>query len=755
MGNTDSSGIEFELGKFAEFDENNKIIFNNILTKFNNVESKCVILSMLGCARVGKSTFINGFLSYLFRKNIDIAKCSNGADHCTRGIDYISFVYNFDTNISIQMIILDCQGLLYEDSKNDDKLLSVIYSLSDVIVYHDTGIINNQTLNALTSLCLVADHIKSSDDEKDQKPMLFFRMRDYNLDCDPNLIVQKTFAIHNDQYDKVRGAIHKLFPTIDTITTAPLGKKEQTELKNKNYMSILNTSDTVPVSDEYGFNDAYHKILSCAQTIKIKTVGSVCKHADKVICQINNNQKISFNDYDYYTFLIKQRFDNYWNNEIDKVVYLPIKPTEYECSRLACIDRLNLMNSQIEKFKKVFSEVEQTMIEEEIIKFKLKIEPAVLKTLEECDDVAMRIIDIRVEKFLKDEMVSVFSPIKIYGPRFDLTNEKKICGQKIEKFCNSMYKDLLSESVVKKTREFLESQFQNVFDSLNKFVENEEKIFNDICKNTIEVLDQLTSLDYLENQINNITNFTLTCEQNLAEIYLMTKNTIYCKFSNKIKLHRITGFTYDPNIRAKYKSIYSSKNEDDVLFEQLIKLMNDRLDNIFFQQKSVLPNMYEKHAKYMLEKCDSIGPKVIKANPMFQFTCLIFNTSEKIKNIIKKILFDNNICSNINTTNYSNSVEQRYYTLDETRNILHYCHLIDRDEKILQFLCKYVDLKYDFVVDNIFTNYYKSINSKLKNTIPIVHTIIIDQTTLFGKIFIDKIVKKYVDNTYKIQNITL
>jgi hypothetical protein len=288
MGNN-SSSIEFESGKLIEFDENNKIIFNNILTKFNNLKSKCIVLSMLGCARVGKSTFINGFLSYMFYKNINLVKCSSSEDHCTIGIDYISFSYNLN-DTSFQIIILDCQGLLYEDSKNDDKLLSIIYSLSDIVIYHDTGIINNQTLNALTSLCLVADHIKSNSDIKEKKPMLFFRMRDYNLDCDPNKIIQKTFKMQNDQYDKVRGAINKLFPIMEAIKTDPIGKKEQIELKNKNYMSILD-------NDEYGFNSAYNKILLCMKELNIKTVSSLCNHADKVINQINNNQKISFNDW--------------------------------------------------------------------------------------------------------------------------------------------------------------------------------------------------------------------------------------------------------------------------------------------------------------------------------------------------------------------------------------------------------------------------------------------------------------------------
>ena len=100
------------LNKLIQFDEELKMTFNLIETDM----TECIVVSMIGCARVGKSTFINGFLTYMFGKNIDCVKTSNGSDHCTLGIDCICFSHNTQN-----IIVLDCQGLLYEDSKNDDK----------------------------------------------------------------------------------------------------------------------------------------------------------------------------------------------------------------------------------------------------------------------------------------------------------------------------------------------------------------------------------------------------------------------------------------------------------------------------------------------------------------------------------------------------------------------------------------------------------------------------------------------------------
>lgn len=83
---------EIQHGKFIEFDSDNKIVLNTTITDTDIKYSNCIVISMLGSARVGKSTFINGFLSYLFQTNVSLAQTANECDHCTIGIDYISFV---------------------------------------------------------------------------------------------------------------------------------------------------------------------------------------------------------------------------------------------------------------------------------------------------------------------------------------------------------------------------------------------------------------------------------------------------------------------------------------------------------------------------------------------------------------------------------------------------------------------------------------------------------------------------------------
>ena len=254
-------------------------ISDNCLTleKIKEDDKNVFVISMLGCARVGKSTFINGLTSYIFNENKYVAKTSSKSEHCTQGIDYINVDYN-----DLKLIILDCQGLNYEDSKNDDKLLSFIYSVSNLIVYHDVNIINNKTLNTLTSLCLVLNCIK--DNDRKNKPTLYFRMRDYNLESPIDDIIGRTFTQRNDQYDNVRNAIKKLFPKINGFFTEPMGKKEQHLINNKEYDLLYDDLD------DYNFKSCFDEILSNVNKDNTTCFNDLIKHMEKTLEQINKEK---------------------------------------------------------------------------------------------------------------------------------------------------------------------------------------------------------------------------------------------------------------------------------------------------------------------------------------------------------------------------------------------------------------------------------------------------------------------------------
>lgn len=756
MGNTNSSDINFESGKLISFDENNKIVFNNILNSFNNLESKCIVLSMIGCARVGKSTFINGFLSYLFNKNIHFVKTTNGGDHCTIGIDYINFPYNQENNnVPAQIIILDCQGLMYEDSKNDDKMLSIIYSLSDIIVYHDTGIINNQTLNALTSLCLVADQIKDNSDAKEIKPMLFFRMRDYDLECSPDKIIQKTFKKQKDQYDKVRGAINKLFPVIGAIFTDPLGKKEKKELSNGNYMSILN-------DNEYGFNNAYNEILQCIQNINIKTVGSLCKHANTVVAQINDNAKISFNDYDYYTLLIEKRFGDYWSN-IDSSIYLTIVPTCKEITYEKCVNRLNDMNNEIKKFQESFSEVEQTMLDEEICRFKAKIEPHILETMKQCDNMAQNEINNMMQEIISNCIAEfgnsdyTYNNMWVNGNRIGIQNKYEKYKYKeiktidvvtnfiinndqntyINSMCRYLLKSKLCKVTLNNTKVFLTNQMTKICNEISQKMLNENILFESVNKKCIELLDTMANISYLENKIKEIKIFIIDCNEHFLNIQQNIKNEITQEIKGKFLTHRLKKIVYKSSNNTidiewssrddNYDGDVYNGSDDKELFADLFGEITKRIDEDFFTTKrDQLKQIYVQHTKSQLSQ-QYINIDMMKEQSLISFTILYFLIDDEKIVIIKKILdtlqFDIEFIKN--------------------RDNKYCCYqLSENAEHILNFLCDYINLKHNYITVEMMTCTRSTVcPSNIK-------TYVIDFNKLFGEIFLTRIINKYVDLTY-------
>jgi len=61
----------------------------------------------------------------------------------------------------------------------------------------------------------------------DDKPILYFRIADYELDGDPVELLNNLFEKRNDQFDNVRESIQKLFTIITIYTTDTIKKTEK------------------------------------------------------------------------------------------------------------------------------------------------------------------------------------------------------------------------------------------------------------------------------------------------------------------------------------------------------------------------------------------------------------------------------------------------------------------------------------------------------------------------------------------------
>lgn len=72
----------------------------------NSEEQNIKIISVCGCARKDKSTFLNCIISFLLQQNTKVFNTPNNDEHCTSGIDYASLSDH-------KLLFLDTADLMY------------------------------------------------------------------------------------------------------------------------------------------------------------------------------------------------------------------------------------------------------------------------------------------------------------------------------------------------------------------------------------------------------------------------------------------------------------------------------------------------------------------------------------------------------------------------------------------------------------------------------------------------------------------
>lgn len=556
--------------KFLNIDNNNLSIASLPLDLTTSAEPY-IILSMCGTARVGKSTFINCLLSKIYNTNIHVVNTTSLASHCTLGVDCIkcNYVYN---NQRINLLIFDTEGLMYEDSKCDDKLLSFIYLMSDIVVYHTSNIIDNQTLNSLTSLCLVADYVGKSQNVNETKPLMFFRIKDYNLESDPADVVKKTFGYHQDQYDNVRSAIQKLFPEIHTISTESLGKSQLGVLRENNFQKIYSTTD---------FDQALNTLLehiSHTQTNELKTLGYICNKASHIVTHINANTNISFSDYDYYTLLITKRFDDFWKVSIPECMYEKIEANETESVHKLCSERIKFVRKVIDEFTEVFSNVDVSLVHSQVAHIGELCLEKLIKTLDSCEK--MGIEKIKQDNVLKTFVVQLFEQF-----------EKGLCSPLVKNnYTYGVLYDKWLSHVGINTSTISSSAINAVFEEFYDVFEKRvfpwyEALIKTNCtditvmKNAVWDKINLWLSKTLYEYIDGINDFGVGKSKHLEVFHSMVKDDVV-KFINVQKLCSITyniGLGLNMDETATFH-IVESTVEKIPCFKSLFDLLTTNLD---------------------------------------------------------------------------------------------------------------------------------------------------------------------------------
>jgi ABC-type cobalamin/Fe3+-siderophores transport system ATPase subunit len=112
----------------------NKLVLNNV-----PIDYDAKVITVIGKARLGKSSLLNIICSYINDKDQNIFKSSASIHHVTQGISY----YYIEKH---KILLIDSQGLDYANSSDDHKIMLLCYSISNIIIFNERTMFNNSSL---------------------------------------------------------------------------------------------------------------------------------------------------------------------------------------------------------------------------------------------------------------------------------------------------------------------------------------------------------------------------------------------------------------------------------------------------------------------------------------------------------------------------------------------------------------------------------------------------------------------------------
>ena len=228
------------------------------------------IISILGKARMGKSTFLNAMAKHL---NPAITP-----PFATQSDD--DYYYEPTTHT----LLLDCQGLSLEDSSSDPLLLLAVYLISDTIVFNERMMLQNTALKLLEPVCLFAQYV---DIEEAPKPTLVFRISDADLVQDPVSNLARVMARYDDQYQSIRDTVVNLFQSpLRIVKTDTLDRDVKAAVERGDYDGLF-------ANQKLGFDTAIETICRTLPAGKPANVWKTMLY--KIVDSMNKNEKIKAN----------------------------------------------------------------------------------------------------------------------------------------------------------------------------------------------------------------------------------------------------------------------------------------------------------------------------------------------------------------------------------------------------------------------------------------------------------------------------
>ena len=312
-------------------------------------EGSLRIVSILGKARMGKSTFLNAILNRIGNAKKAFLTQDND-EHCTRGIDYYFCAEQ-------RLLLLDCQGLSLEDSSHDPQLLLFAYLISDIIIFNERMMLQNEALKLMEPICGFMTYI---DMEGIQKPQLYFRISDADLVKDPKHNLARVLTRYADQYQSIRDSIVNLFqPSIGIVKTESLDRSLKRALQGGDYAALFED----PL---LGFGSAIDTLIGGLPS------GRPAKEwkgrLAQIIHGINHNEKITIDKLDVVLTLAKLEITEYIRT-LDPAFFTEMSIDAFQSTykrlvapRLEAVQ--NLLADFERRFKSISKEIKDSYLQE-------------------------------------------------------------------------------------------------------------------------------------------------------------------------------------------------------------------------------------------------------------------------------------------------------------------------------------------------------------------------------------------------------
>ncbi len=483
------------------------------------------------------------------------------------------------------------------------------YELSNVIIYNDKKL-NNSTLKGLESMNLFERYIPNIY-ENINRPLLIFRIRDYDMDDKIEDVLNDLFELQDDQYDTIRRTINKLYKSVNAFSTSPLTKEEKKTLSNHEYDIVLLSLD-----NEFAkFCEDIEKTVLMTKPIILTK-----EHIDTIdgtIDKMNKDKKIDYKLLDISSLNLHKDLLEFMSGLDKKLFRVSSVIMGWQDDHYNVEVILKLLNKQIDKFDLLFGKCDTTITEqykEKLTKQKIIIEKWLSDNIAEADLRCMR----RFNDIIKTYNFSDFTTKCI-----DLTKDifKEICDDIQIKLKNEiqLYHKITCENFESDVLHALKSTLWKIYLEHNINIADNTKSAQNILKDVL-VIEDIINYDNIdiqvkfENQkfikdtldkINKIKPtisdekfFTFNLEYSYGKINMINKK--YCKIDdatyNKYYVDEVNKFFngasvlefYDVLVRRKIseylndinkKIIGENEHDDEIAYENIPVIKNIIINN--------------------------------------------------------------------------------------------------------------------------------------------------------------------------------